>query len=30
MNKITILCEVDIKKILNMNIAINAVESAYK
>jgi len=30
MNKIKILSEVDIKKILNMNIAINAVESAYK
>lgn len=30
MNKIKILSEVDINKILNMNIAINAVESAYK
>ena len=30
MNKIKILNESDIKKILNMNIAINAVENAYK
>lgn len=30
MNKLKILNELDIKKILNMNIAINAVESAYK
>lgn len=30
MNKIKILNELDIKKIINMNIAINAVESAYK
>lgn len=30
MNKVKILNELDIKKILNMNMAINAVESAYK
>lgn len=30
MNKIKILNELDIKKIINMNLAINAVESAYK
>ena len=30
MNKIKILNELDIRKILNMNIAINAVENAYK